>query len=95
MSGYHCKHCHAPHHADEQCRCEGATAEQKAFLDAIIDNRQHVEIVCSVCDVGRPDYAYPNRIRLYWQEETKVYQNACPDCHTTYTLQVQPYEGEV
>lgn len=95
MSGYHCPHCGRICLADEQCRCPGAIAEQKAFFDQIIDRRQHVEIVCSTCQVKESIYTAPRTMRLYWMEETKVYQNSCPDCYTAYTLQVQPYEGEV
>jgi len=82
---------------DEQCRCEGAIAEHKAFFDQIIDRRQHVEIICLTCQSVRAGSVYSlgaNTMRLYWQEETEVYQNACPDCHTAYTLQAQPYDGE-
>lgn len=95
MSGYHCAHCHRLCHHDEQCRCEGAIAEQKVFFDQIIDRRQHVEIVCSTCQAKESIYMAPRTMRLYWMEEAKVYQNSCPDCYTAYTLQAQPYEGEV
>lgn len=65
----------------------------KAFFDQIIDKRQHVEIICLTCQSVRAGSVYSlgaNTMRLYWQEETEVYQNACPDCGTAYTLQVQP-----
>jgi len=94
VSQYYCQHCKTLRHVDEQCRCEGAIAEHKSFFDQIIDRRQHVEIVCSTCQAKESIYTAPRTMRLYWMEETKVYQNACPDCHTAYTLQAQPYEGE-
>lgn len=97
MSQYHCQHCKTLLHVDEQCRCEGAIAEQRAFFDQIIDRRPHVEIVCSVCRSVHQGSVYErdaNTMRLYFMPEANVYQNACPDCHTAYTLQVQPYEAE-
>jgi len=93
---YHCQHCHKQMPCDEQCRCEGAIEEHKAFFDQIID--KHVEIICLTCQSVRAGSVYSlsaNTMRLYWQEETEVYQNACPDCGTAYTLQVQPYEGSI
>ncbi len=97
MSGYHCAHCHRPCQHDEQCRCEGAVAEQKAFFDQIIDRRQHVEIVCVTCQSVREGSVYSlskATMSLYWIEDSGTYQNACPDCGTAYTLQVQPNEVE-
>lgn len=71
-----------------------AEAEYRAQIASMLKEicPKQTWVQCPVC--GPRAYS-PNLIALYFNEESKNYENACPDCHAALVLHVTLYEGEV